>query len=155
MYCRKCGKQIPNDKLFCPDCSKESFSGVKERENSKTELPPVPPSFSRPIPQSDLPRSRRKESLHSDNSKEKSNSSKGSGCLVLSLIFLVLCVAFVAGLFITDKVKEKSISESTTASTVSALSSESSTKPTDESTERSKPSSKTQTQKTSDKVKKN
>lgn len=106
MYCKKCGNEIPNDALFCPNCSSLSEIGARVKENSP--LPPIPPSFTRPIPESDLSRSRRK--------KLKSPASRGTGCLVFSLVFLLLCIGFVASLFISDKIKEKSLAESVVSS---------------------------------------
>lgn len=116
MFCDKCGKEIPKDLMFCPSCGKSVPSPEKEEKEKSFDLPPVPPSFNRPIPIANLPHSKRQKKLYGYGVTQKNESSKGTGCLVLALIFLFLSIAFVSGLFITDKIKEKSITESTTSS---------------------------------------
>ena len=116
LFCDKCGKEIPKDLMFCPSCGKSVPSPEKEEGKKSFDLPPVPPSFNRPIPIANLPHSKRQKKLYGYGVTQKNESSKGTGCLVLALIFLFLSIAFVSGLFITDKIKEKSMTESTTSS---------------------------------------
>ncbi len=119
MFCKKCGKEISNEALFCPNCNSILEIASKGKANEKSDLPPIPPSFTRPIPINELSRSRRK--------KLKPPHSRGTGCLVFSLLFLLLCIGFVASLFISDKIKEKSLGEPTTVSSTETSAAESTT----------------------------
>ncbi len=116
MYCKKCGSLIPDDTLFCTNCNTFLELSTKRKASEEPGLPPIPPSFTRQIPTNELSRSKRKEL--------KPPRSRGTGCLVFSLIFLLLCIGFVASLFISDKIKENSFFELTNTSATEASTTE-------------------------------
>ena len=60
MNCSKCGRALPDNANFCPGCG-TVCEPKAEKDPSAALLPPVPPSFSRPVQSGERRRGRRTE----------------------------------------------------------------------------------------------
>lgn len=82
MNCPKCGKALPDNAVFCSGCG-NSVEPETETDKLAAMLPPVPPSFSRAV-------------SRSGRRPKERTGSKGTGCLVASLIFFIICAVIAA-----------------------------------------------------------
>lgn len=110
MNCSKCNRPTPDNANFCPSCGSVCGSETK-KDSSAALLPPVPPSFSRPVRPDGRRRGRRAE-----------KGSKGTGCLVISLIFFFLCAAITALLIFGPRASKGLFAPKGGASAASTLS---------------------------------
>ena len=110
MNCSKCGRALPDNANFCPGCG-TVCEPKAEKDPSADLLPPVPPSFSRPVQSGERRRGRRAE-----------KGSKGTGCLVISLIFFFLCAAITALLIFGSRTPKEPSAPTGGADAVSTLS---------------------------------
>lgn len=110
MNCSKCGRDLPDNAVFCSGCGSPVESETKTDSPAAT-LPPVPPSFSRPVQSGERRRGRRTE-----------KGSKGTGCLVASLIFFIICAVITALLIFGSRASKDPFAPKDGTSAVSTLS---------------------------------
>ena len=110
MNCSKCGRALPDNANFCPGCG-TVCEPKAEKDPSADLLPPVPPSFSRPVQSGERRRGRRTE-----------KGSKGTGCLVASLIFFIICAVITALLIFGSRASKDPFAPKDGTSAVSTLS---------------------------------
>ena len=108
MNCSKCGRALPDNANFCPGCG-TVCEPKAEKDPSADLLPPVPPSFSRTVSRS------------GGRTKER-KGTKGTGCLVASLIFFIICAVITALLIFGSRASKGSFAPKDGTSAVSTLS---------------------------------
>ena len=108
MNCSKCGRALPDNAVFCSGCGSPVESETKTDSPAAT-LPPVPPSFSRTVSRS------------GGRTKER-KGTKGTGCLVASLIFFIICAVITALLIFGPRASKGSFAPKDGTSAVSTLS---------------------------------
>ena len=108
MNCSKCGRALPDNAVFCSGCGSPVESETKTDSPAAT-LPPVPPSFSRTV-------------SRSGGRTKKKKGTKGTGCLVASLIFFIICAVITALLIFGPRASKGSFAPKDGTSAVSTLS---------------------------------
>ncbi len=108
MNCSKCGRALPDNAVFCSGCGSPVESETKTDSPAAT-LPPVPPSFSRTV-------------SRSGGRTKKRKGTKGTGCLVASLIFFIICAVITALLIFGPRASKGSFAPKDGTSAVSTLS---------------------------------
>ena len=108
MNCSKCGRALPDNAVFCSGCGSPVESETKTDSPAAT-LPPVPPSFSRTV-------------SRSGGRTKKRKGTKGTGCLVASLIFFIICAVITALLIFGPRASKGTFAPKDGTSAVSTLS---------------------------------